>query len=264
VPINVPTPVSLISNSTVVSTPVNQRKTEIASIPQGLAKPTPVANNKNKVPLPVSSSVPLSEKFSPDRSNFPNTFTTATVQPTTFTPQSLVIPVPAPITAQIPNQNRVATNSEGYYSDPLLTNPTNNSIPQDTNTGEPAVGFIWPAKGVLTSGYGWRWGRMHQGVDIGGPIGTPIVAAADGVVKFSGWNSGGFGKFVEILHNDGKVTRYAHNNKLWVATGQTVRQGEQIAELGNTGRSTGPHLHFEIRTNSGSAVNPISLLPRRA
>ncbi len=124
-------------------------------------------------------------------------------------------------------------------------------------------GYIWPARGTLTSGYGWRWGRMHRGVDVAGPVGTPIVAAASGVVEQAGWNSGGFGNLVEIRHPDGSMTRYAHNNRLNVRAGQQVAQGQQIAEMGSTGFSTGPHLHFELHPNGSAAVNPMAYLPSR-
>ncbi|MEL6248080.1 MAG: peptidoglycan DD-metalloendopeptidase family protein [Cyanobacteria bacterium J06648_16] len=124
-------------------------------------------------------------------------------------------------------------------------------------------GYIWPARGTLTSGYGRRWGRMHRGVDIAAPVGTPIVAAAPGVVERSGWNSGGYGNLVEIRHPDGSMTRYAHNSRLLVRPGQSVSQGEQIAEMGSTGYSTGPHLHFEIHVAGGGTVNPIAYLPGR-
>ncbi|RZM81838.1 LysM peptidoglycan-binding domain-containing protein [Leptolyngbya iicbica LK] len=123
-------------------------------------------------------------------------------------------------------------------------------------------GYMWPAQGVLTSGYGWRWGRMHRGVDIAGPVGTPIYAAAPGVVVSSGWNSGGYGNLVDIRHADGSMTRYAHNSRLIVRAGQQVRQGQQIAEMGSTGFSTGPHLHFEIHIPNQGTVNPIAMLPR--
>lgn len=123
-------------------------------------------------------------------------------------------------------------------------------------------GYIWPTKGVLTSGYGWRWGRMHRGIDIAGPIGTPIVAAAPGTVITSGWNSGGYGYMVEIQHADGSITLYAHNNRLLVREGQHVEQGEQIAEMGSTGYSTGPHSHFEVHLPGQGAVNPMAYLPR--
>ncbi|QQE63843.1 hypothetical protein GFS31_05140 [Leptolyngbya sp. BL0902] len=124
-------------------------------------------------------------------------------------------------------------------------------------------GYIWPTHGVFTSGYGWRWGRMHRGIDVAGPVGTPIVAAAGGVVVRSGWNSGGYGNLVDIRHPDGSLTRYAHNSRLLVREGQQVAQGQQIAEMGSTGRSTGPHLHFEIHLPGTGTVNPMAHLPRR-
>ncbi len=124
-------------------------------------------------------------------------------------------------------------------------------------------GYIWPARGVLTSGYGWRWGRMHRGLDIAAPVGTPIHAAAPGVVQFSGWNSGGYGNMVEIRHADGSMTRYAHNSRNLVRVGQRVEQGQQIALMGSTGFSTGPHVHFEVHLPNQGTVNPVALLPRR-
>jgi murein DD-endopeptidase MepM/ murein hydrolase activator NlpD len=136
-----------------------------------------------------------------------------------------------------------------------------NYLPKPTTS--PLKGYIWPAKGVLTSGYGWRWGRMHRGIDIAAPIGTPVIAAAPGVVVRSGWNKGGYGKLVEIKHGDGSFTRYAHNSRLRVQPGEAVEQGQLIAEMGSTGFSTGPHSHFEIHPGGRSAVNPIALLPRR-
>jgi murein DD-endopeptidase MepM/ murein hydrolase activator NlpD len=139
------------------------------------------------------------------------------------------------------------------------------SSPDRYLPGNPAQfsSLIWPTKGVLTSGYGWRWGRMHRGIDIAAPIGTPVVAAAPGVVVSAGWNSGGYGNLVEIQHPDGSVTVYAHNNRILVRRGQEVAQGEQISEMGSTGRSTGPHCHFEVHPPGRGAVNPIALLPRR-
>ncbi len=122
-------------------------------------------------------------------------------------------------------------------------------------------GYIWPSRGILTSGYGWRWGRMHRGIDIAAPIGTPIFAAAPGVVIYAGWNSGGYGNLVEIEHPDGSVTLYAHNNRILVNKGQKVTQGQQISEMGSTGRSTGPHLHFEIHPSGNGAINPMAVLP---
>lgn len=125
-------------------------------------------------------------------------------------------------------------------------------------------GYIWPTKGVLTSGYGWRWGRMHKGIDIAAPIGTPIVAAAPGVVITAGWNSGGYGNLVEVQHPDGSITLYAHNERILVREGQQVQQGQQIAEMGSTGYSTGPHCHFEVHLPGHGAVNPMAHLSRGA
>ncbi len=121
-------------------------------------------------------------------------------------------------------------------------------------------GYIWPAKGVLTSGYGWRWGKLHKGIDIAGPVGTPVFAAASGEVISAGWNSGGYGNLIKLRHLDGSMTLYAHNNKILVNSGEKVAQGDQIAEMGNTGFSTGSHLHFEIHSREQGIINPLALL----
>jgi len=123
--------------------------------------------------------------------------------------------------------------------------------------------YVWPAAGTLTSGYGWRWGRMHRGIDIANSVGTPIHSVADGVVVSSGWNDGGYGYLVEVSHNDGTLTRYAHNSRLLVSKGMNIAQGTPIALMGSTGRSTGPHLHFEIIPARSGAVNPVAYLPQR-
>jgi murein DD-endopeptidase MepM/ murein hydrolase activator NlpD len=138
--------------------------------------------------------------------------------------------------------------------------PPDQYLPDSNSTFN---GYIWPAKGVLTSGYGWRWGRMHKGIDIAAPIGTPIVAASDGEVISAGWNSGGYGNLVKLKHFDGSITLYAHNSKIMVRRGQKVAQGQQIAAMGSTGYSTGPHLHFEIHPRAGKPANPIAFLPRK-
>jgi murein DD-endopeptidase MepM/ murein hydrolase activator NlpD len=124
-------------------------------------------------------------------------------------------------------------------------------------------GYIWPTKGVLTSGYGRRWGRMHKGIDIAAPVGTPVVAVAPGVVVSAGWNSGGYGNLVEIQHPDGSLTLYAHNSRILVRRGQQVEQGQQISEMGSTGYSTGPHCHFEVHPSGRGAVNPMAFLPKQ-
>jgi murein DD-endopeptidase MepM/ murein hydrolase activator NlpD len=124
--------------------------------------------------------------------------------------------------------------------------------------------WIWPTTGVFTSGYGWRWGRMHRGIDMANNVGTPIVAARTGRVVFSGWHDGGYGYLVTLQHADGSRSLYAHNNRLMVSNGQDVRQGTVIALMGSTGRSTGPHLHFEIHPSGAGAVDPLTVLPPRA
>lgn len=123
------------------------------------------------------------------------------------------------------------------------------------------TGYLWPAQGVLSSGYGWRWGRMHHGIDIAGPIGTPILAAASGVVITAEWHTGGYGNLVEIEHSDGSITLYAHNNRILVNKGDQVEGGQLIAEMGSTGFSTGPHLHFEVHLPEQGSVNPLAYLP---
>ncbi len=152
---------------------------------------------------------------------------------------------------------QAAFNQGGYESDPKEYEDRSPS----NSTGTTTIGFSWPAAGKLTSRFGRRWGRMHKGIDIAGPVGTPINAAADGTVISAGWNSGGYGNLVELKHSDGTTTRYGHNSRISVSVGQTIRQGQQLAEMGSTGNSTGSHLHFEIRHTGGSAVNPIAHLP---
>ncbi len=107
----------------------------------------------------------------------------------------------------------------------------------------------------FTSGFGQRWGRLHAGADFAGPIGTPIYATADGVVTHAGWSSG-YGRLVKIQHEFGIETRYAHQSRLDVKVGQRVSRGQQIGAIGNSGRSTGPHLHYEVRVG-GAPVNPM-------
>lgn len=126
-------------------------------------------------------------------------------------------------------------------------------------TGAPsAAGFIWPVHGVLTSGFGWRWGRMHEGIDLAVGMGTPVVAAAAGTVIVAGW-LGGYGNLVVVDHGNGISTAYGHNSSVTVGFGQYVAQGQLIAYSGNTGHSTGPHVHFEVRIN-GSPVDPLGYL----
>ena len=112
--------------------------------------------------------------------------------------------------------------------------------------------------GTLTSYYGQRWGRLHAGVDWGISTGSTVMASCGGKVVSAGWN-GGYGYSILLQHSDGKQTRYAHLSKILVSPGQYVEQGEKIGLSGNTGNSTGPHLHFEIIVN-GNAMNPLNYL----
>jgi murein DD-endopeptidase MepM/ murein hydrolase activator NlpD len=125
-----------------------------------------------------------------------------------------------------------------------------------TGSGVSASGFIWPVNGVLTSGFGPRWGGMHEGIDISAPCGTPIRAVAAGTVIYSGW-MGGYGQLTVIDHGNGLATAYAHQSAVF-ASG-SVSQGQTIGAVGTTGHSTGCHLHFEVRVN-GSPVDPMGYL----
>jgi murein DD-endopeptidase MepM/ murein hydrolase activator NlpD len=122
--------------------------------------------------------------------------------------------------------------------------------------------FIRPAQGTFTSGFGARWGASHYGIDIANAIGTPIVAAADGTVIDAGPASG-FGLWVRIKLPDGTINVYGHMNCFSVHVGQKVRAGEQIAEIGNRGESTGPHLHFEVWNPDGKKIDPRPWLAAR-
>ncbi len=128
-----------------------------------------------------------------------------------------------------------------------------------TGTGvRSASGFIWPVNGAVVSGFGWRWGRMHEGIDISASSGTPIWAAAAGTVIHAGW-LGGYGNLVVVDHGNGLATAYAHASAILVGVGQQVSQGETVSLVGSTGNSSGPHLHFEVRVN-GAAVDPLFYL----
>ena len=119
-------------------------------------------------------------------------------------------------------------------------------------------GWIWPVNGPLTSGFGYRWGRMHEGIDIAVPEGTPIRAAKAGTVVIAAY-TGGYGNYTCVDHGGGISSCYGHQSSYAVSAGDSVAQGEVIGYSGNTGSSTGPHLHFEIRVN-GSAVDPLGYL----
>ena len=121
--------------------------------------------------------------------------------------------------------------------------------------------WVRPCAGRFTSGFKWRWGRMHAGIDLALPTGSPVRSVGDGEVIEAGRESG-YGNIVKIRLEDGTVNYYAHNSRLVVSVGEKVQAGDIIARSGNTGHSTGPHLHFEVRID-GSAINPIPWLAKR-
>ncbi|SEN46845.1 murein hydrolase activator EnvC family protein [Lihuaxuella thermophila] len=143
----------------------------------------------------------------------------------------------------IEEKNRLVREASGRYS--------------GTGTGE----LMWPANGRMTSPYGWRNGRMHEGIDIANDIGTPIYAADSGTVSLMKSDPDGYGYYIVINHGNGLSTLYAHmyRSSVTVSLGQRVRKGQRIASIGNNGRSTGPHLHFEVHKN-GNPVDPMPYL----
>ena len=122
--------------------------------------------------------------------------------------------------------------------------------------------FSWPVKGKITSAFGTRRHRMHDGIDIAAARGTPVRAAAAGKVVYADHRIAGYGRLIIIRHAGDFFTAYAHNERNLVARGDHVKKGEIIARVGETGRATGPHLHFEIRRGA-TPVNPLAYLPRR-
>jgi murein DD-endopeptidase MepM/ murein hydrolase activator NlpD len=150
----------------------------------------------------------------------------------------------ANLAAQIRSAQSAASSSAG--------------VTYSSGSGSPsASGFVWPVGGPVVSGFGWRWGRMHEGVDIAAGYGTPIAAAASGTVIYAGW-MGGYGNLIIIDHGGGIATAYAHQSSFAVGGGP-VSQGQTIGYVGCTGHCYGPHLHFEVRVN-GSAVDPLGYL----
>jgi murein DD-endopeptidase MepM/ murein hydrolase activator NlpD len=126
------------------------------------------------------------------------------------------------------------------------------------DTTPSSQGLIWPVSGPVTSPFGYRWGRLHAGIDIGVPYGTPIHAAASGTVVLAGW-TGGYGNYTCIDHGGGLATCYGHQSSYAVSSGAQVSQGQVIGYVGNTGHSFGAHLHFEVRIN-GNPVDPLGYL----
>jgi len=156
--------------------------------------------------------------------------------------QELIIPdgvLPRATATQVARQTRVINTSVTGKAEVI-------------NTG---TKLLWPTSAKrISQYYSWR----HSGLDIAGPVGTPIYAAEDGVVETAGWNRGGYGYYIIINHGNGIRTLYAHASKLYVVSGQKVTRGQTIMAMGSTGRSTGSHLHFEVRANGFR--NPLSYI----
>lgn len=143
----------------------------------------------------------------------------------------------------------LSTNTQVLTQTPKSSNTPQKSLPSN---------LIWPTEGIVSQGFRKY---QHEGIDIAGASGTPVVAAASGTVVKAGWNEWGLGNAVVVEHPDGTVTVYGHNSRLLVKQGQQVNQGQVIAEMGTTGNSTAPHLHFEVRKNHRFAVDPLTTLP---
>lgn len=150
--------------------------------------------------------------------------------------------------------------NEKDISEKVIVEPKDNIVYKGVK--DPIAGGVAflenPSRGSITSNYGARWGKVHKGIDIAGNIGDPIKAALDGKV-IEAYYSSSYGNVITIDHGNGIQTLYAHCSKLLAIVGQEVRCGDIIAKIGNTGRSTGPHLHFELKVN-GSAINPIKYI----
>jgi murein DD-endopeptidase MepM/ murein hydrolase activator NlpD len=149
--------------------------------------------------------------------------------------------------------SQLAARIQAVQSSPSLSG---SSAPGDSTPS--SHGLIWPVNGPVTSPFGMRWGRMHEGIDIGVGYGTPIHAAASGTVIWCGWMSG-YGNLTAIDHGGGLSTAYGHQSSIAVGCGQHVSQGQVIGYVGCTGHCFGPHLHFEVRIN-GTPVDPLGYL----
>ncbi|WP_414568524.1 peptidoglycan DD-metalloendopeptidase family protein [Nostoc sp. CCY 9925] len=252
---------------TPVSTPNNFPVPNSVSRPNNVAIPIPVptpirANYAQPIKPQFRATIPANEPINPEF--LPNLGSAGQWTPPRNPSGTRVATPPRPVNASDSLGKLRGTTVAPQTIPPLAA--VDQYLPRviDETTPPPSsssVAYQWPAKGTLTSGYGWRWGRMHKGIDIANSTGTPVFSSAEGVVEKAGWNNGGYGNLVEIRHPDGTTTRYAHNSKILVQAGQQVSQGETIALMGSTGHSTGPHTHFEIHPSGKGAVNPIAMLP---
>ncbi|MEH1942854.1 MAG: peptidoglycan DD-metalloendopeptidase family protein [Nostoc sp.] len=255
---------------TPISTPNNFPVPNVAVRPNSVAipipVPTPIRSNYSFEPIKPQfrATLPTNEPVNPDF--LPNLGSASQWTPSRNPSGTRVATPTGRVNASDSLGKMRGTTVSPQILPPLAAVDQYLPRPIDELTPPPSsstLAYTWPAKGTLTSGYGWRWGRMHKGIDVANSTGTPVVASAEGTIEKAGWNNGGYGNLVEIRHPDGSTTRYAHNSKILVQAGQQVHQGETIALMGSTGHSTGPHSHFEIHPSGKGAVNPIAMLPAR-
>lgn len=170
---------------------------------------------------------------------------------------------------EMPGVKEADTIIDELYSKPVVVSTTKYASSGTSSTYKTVnvngskvnlgISLIRPVSGTITSRFGYRRSGLHTGLDIGAPTGTPIKAASDGTVKYSGVSSTGYGQYVVISHSNGVETYYAHCSARYVQAGEKVKQGQVIAAVGSTGNSTGSHLHLEIRIN-GACQNPQNYL----
>ena len=155
----------------------------------------------------------------------------------------------------------ISTTGSGVQSTNQSSNQSGTATRTSVRTPKTPESLLWPAEGIITTHFTYRGKRRgHSGIDIAAPFKTPISAALSGTVTSSGWDVYGYGNLIVIRGQDGRDYYYAHNSKLLVRRGQHVAQGQLIALMGSTGRSTGSHLHFEVR-NGSRIINPYAMLP---
>lgn len=158
--------------------------------------------------------------------------------------------------------NAAKSKPSNGEASPKTPNKNSSSNASNKFPASYAGGYRWPLDaGIVSSEFGARWGKMHKGLDIAADVGEPVYAAAAGEVIYSGDGMRGYGNAIIVRHDDRVTSLYAHNSALKVKVGQKVSQGELIALLGSTGHSTGPHVHFEVRSGDGP-MNPRTLLPK--
>jgi len=175
----------------------------------------------------------------------------------------LTRPAPTPNYMPVPKKPVPSTSTASKPGKPEKSNATaSRNYNAPAVNGRSKLALRWPVDGTVTSEFGHRGSRMHDGIDIGAGEGTPVHAAASGEVVYSDQRLSGYGKLIIIRHDNDLFTAYAHNQRNLVNKGDRVKAGDIIARVGHTGRASGPHLHFEVRRGS-TPVDPLAYLSRR-